>query len=373
MYPFRFLALLTLALLAGSNCPLHAQEIQPGDEQLRLNQIQVIGTHNSYHLAPTPKVMELIAISGAETARGIDYTHPPLPSQFSELGIRQIELDLFADPHGGRYSSPGVWKLLGAPVEDERMKFDFAEVMQRPGFKVIHAPGFDYATHVPTLEGALQQVVRWSESHPDHLPILVLLELKDSAPPLSGVKPHPFDASSLDELDRVVLSTVPEQRRWIPDTIRGKHTTLRDAVMREGWPTLMESRGKILFALDNTNGLRDLYLKDHPGLEGRAMFASVAADHPAAAWMKINNPIGDFDRIQSAVKQGFLVRTRADADTRQARSGDTKMRDAAMASGAQFISTDYPVRDDRFTDYQVQWPDRAVYRRNPVALPPIGR
>lgn len=356
------------AVLLSLSCELLlAQEIQPGDEQIRLNEIQVIGTHNSYHLAPTPKVMELIAVSGAETARGIDYTHETLSKQFSDYGIRQIELDLYADPEGGLYSTPSAWKLLGSPIDDPRMGFDFAEVMRKPGFKIIHAPGFDYATHVPTLEQALEQIVAWSQSNPHHLPILVLLELKDSTLPLSGVKPRPFDESTLDELDRVVLNTVPEQRRWIPDTIRGNHATLRDAITKQGWPTLKESTGKIFFALDNTNGIRDRYVKDHPSLEGRAMFASVDADHPAAAWMKINNPIGEFERIQEMVKQGFLVRTRADADTRQARSGDTKMRDAAMASGAQFISTDYPIRDDRFTDYQVQWPNRAVYRRNPVA------
>jgi hypothetical protein len=373
MSSFRTVSTLLSFMLCCSPYPVKAQDIQPGDEQLRLNQIQVIGTHNSYHLAPTPKIMDLIALSGAETARGIDYTHEPLPTQFSEYGIRQIELDLFADPEGGLYGTPSAWKLLGGPVEDTRMKFDFAEVMRRPGFKIIHAPGFDYATHVPTLEQALEQVVLWSESQPGHLPILVLLELKDSAPPLAGVKPRSFDEPLLDELDRVVLRCVPSQRRWTPDTIRGQHPTLRDAVTQQGWPTLTESVGKIFFALDNTNGIRDRYLKDHPGLEGRAMFASVDADHPAAAWMKINNPIGEFDRIQRAVQQGFLVRTRADADTRQARNSDTKMRDAAMASGAQFISTDYPVADPRFSDYQVQWPDRGVYRRNPVAQVPASR
>jgi len=41
-----------LSLLTGS---VSAREVQPGDEQLRLNEIQVIRTHNSYHLAPSPR------------------------------------------------------------------------------------------------------------------------------------------------------------------------------------------------------------------------------------------------------------------------------------------------------------------------------
>lgn len=363
-----FISLLSFVFLTALLELVDAQDIVPGDEDLRWNQIQVIGTHNSYHLAPSPRVMEMIALSGRETAMGIDYSHAPLAKQFSDYGIRQIELDLYADPDGGLYSNPAAWKLLGGPVEDARMGFDFQNVMRQPGFKIIHAPGFDYATHVPTLEQALQQVVQWSDANPYHVPILVLLELKDSVPPLAGVKPLPFDEATLDALDQVVLQCVPTAKRWIPDDLRGQRATLREAILEDGWPTLQQSLGKILFALDNTNGVRDAYLKDRPSLQGRAMFASVDASHPAAAWMKINDPIADFERIQDAVRSGFLVRTRADANTRQARSGDTSMRDRAIESGAQFISTDYPVPDERFTDYQVQWPNGAIYQRNPVSL-----
>jgi len=61
-----------------------------------------------------------------------------------------------------------------------------------------------------------------------------------------------------------------------------------------------------------------------------------------------------------------MVRTRADADTEQARSGDITRRDAAFESGAHFISTDYPVSDPDFTDYQVTMPGGNIARCNPV-------
>src|SRR5206468_327102 len=60
----------------------------------RLNQMQVIGTHNSYHIAPAPAVLETIASAGRRRAEGLDYTHRPLADQFTRLGIRQIELDV---------------------------------------------------------------------------------------------------------------------------------------------------------------------------------------------------------------------------------------------------------------------------------------
>jgi hypothetical protein len=69
------------------------------------------------------------------------------------------------------------------------------------------------------------------------------------------------------------------------------------------------------------------------------------------------------------VEQGYMVRTRADADTEQARSGDTSRRDAALASGAQFISTDYPVPNPEFSDYQVTIPGGGIARCNPVNAP----
>ncbi len=82
-----------------------------GDE-VRLNQIQVIGTHNSYHLAPHPNVAGLIGARGRAVAGALDYTHRPLAEQFSILGIRQIELDLYADPEGGHYAQPTARKIL---------------------------------------------------------------------------------------------------------------------------------------------------------------------------------------------------------------------------------------------------------------------
>ncbi len=74
----------------------------------RLNQIQVIGTHNSYHLAPDPAVRTLIAAAGRRQAEALDYSHRPLAEQFSKQGIRQIELDVYADPDGKLFADPAA-------------------------------------------------------------------------------------------------------------------------------------------------------------------------------------------------------------------------------------------------------------------------
>jgi len=82
--------------------------------------------------------------------------------------------------------------------------------------------------------------------------------------------------------------------------------------------------------------------------------------------MKENDAIGDFDLIQDLVKRGFLVRTRADSDTVEARKNDTRCRDQALASGAQFISTDYPEPNPAFSPYAVRFENGISVRVNPV-------
>ena len=131
-----------------------------------------------------------------------------------------------------------------------------------------------------------------------------------------------------------------------------------------------QARGKVMFALDNEGAIRDRYLQNHPALKGRVMFATAPGfDHPAAAWFKINDPIGDFEKIQEAVRRGFLVRTRADADTVESRKNDPRRRDKAFASGAQFVSTDFAEARKEWSPYRVSFAKNVVARANPISLP----
>lgn len=327
---------------------------------VRLNQIQVIGSHNSYHRAPAPSISALIAAVSKKKAGALEYTHRPLAEQFERLGVRQIELDVFADPEGGRFAQPKVWTTLKALGKDPGPDPDPTGALKKPGMKVLHVPGVDFLTTAPTLVDALRQVRVWSHAHPRHVPLFILVELKD---PKAGA----FDARALDALDAEIRSVFSPVELLTPDNVRGTFATLSEALQQRGWPTLDAARGKVMVALDNENAIRDRYLDGHPALKGRVMFVSVPDDHPAAAWMKVNDVLKDFDKIQSLVKAGFLVRTRADADTAEARSNDPTRRDKALASGAQFVSTDFAEPNPEFSDYHVRLPDNAVARINPVS------
>jgi hypothetical protein len=238
--------------------------------------------------------------------------------------------------------------------------------MDKPGMKVMHSPEFDYLSTVPTFVAALTEIRTWSQQHPSHIPILILVELKDSVVGPVLVKPHAFDAELLNAVDAEIRSVFADDAMILPDQIRGRFPTLRESIQTQGWPKLDDCRGRVWFALDNEDATLRQYLDGHPSLENRVMFVSVSADHPAAAFRKINDPVANFREIQSAVRSGAIVRTRADAETRQARNNDTTRRDRALQSGAQYISTDYPDADTRLSDYQVQLPGRTEYRANQV-------
>ncbi len=333
---------------------------------VRMNQVQVIGTHNSYHLVAHDSLLTLMNQRRPGLAQTLEYSHRPLPEQFSRLGIRQIELDLFADPQGGLYAEPRgnqIAAMLGLPTGPNH---DPGGLLRQPGLKVLHVQDIDFRSTALTFVAALRQVRDWSERHPRHFPICILVELKDEAIAPEFTQPIPFGVDELAAVEAEILSVFKRREILKPDDIRGTFSTLPEALAKRGWPRLDAVRGKVMFALDNGGKVRDLYLENHPALQGRLMFVSVDEAHPAAAWMKVNDPVTGFDRIQGFVQAGFLVRTRADADTVQARTNDPTQRERALASGAQFISTDYPEPNPAFSDYQVRFEKGMVVRNNPV-------
>ena len=109
-----------------------------------------------------------------------------------------------------------------------------------------------------------------------------------------------------------------------------------------------------MLCLDNGGTLLASYLEPNKTIEDRLIFPSCPdTKHPSAAFFKINDPIKNFDRIRKLVDAGYMVRTRADAETLEARTNDTARRDRAFASGAQLISTDYPQPNPKFSNYHV--------------------
>ena len=67
----------------GAKPPAAGRRCAAADTCLRLNQVQVLGTHNSYHLQDPPKLLDVIKAFDKTLGESIEYTHPALPVQFS--------------------------------------------------------------------------------------------------------------------------------------------------------------------------------------------------------------------------------------------------------------------------------------------------
>jgi hypothetical protein len=317
-----FLATLGLVLPAAAADPATV-------DRLRMNQVQVIGTHNSYHVRD--------AATAKREVRDWNYSHPPLDVQL-DRGVRSFELDLH---------------------------------YKNGAFEVFHVPIIDEGTTFRMLADGLARVRRWSEAHPRHVPISFLFEIKKEGPGLDqNIKE--IDAAGFDRLDAVLREAFPRGRIITPDSVRGSAATLREAVTTAGWPTLDLARGKVLFILHDNGKKRELYTAGRPSLAGRVMFVRSDPTRDDAATLVMDNP-RDPD-IPRLVQQGYFVRTRADSGLRVDSPGQPARRDAALASGAHILSTDYPAGEAHGpTGYVVEFADSAAARVNPVNGPPALR
>lgn len=364
------LAVFTL-VVTGVSTGAGAASPRAGDE-VKINEIQVVGSHNSYHWRSTQAEYEVREGVAPEYNVGLDYHHPELGVQFSSQRVRQIELDIFADPEGGRYSDPLIRSFTG---EGPLPAADLA-VLDRPGIKVLHAQDVDYTSNCLTLVACLTAVESWSDAHPDHAPIAILLEFKDDPIPVipspPSVTPVPWTEANIATVDAEITSVFDRDDVIRPDDVRGSHATLEEAVLAGNWPTLAESRGKVLFLMDNENK-QDAYLTAFPGLRGANLFTNASPGDPDAAFVKVNTPTGENQaRIRDLVQRGYVVRTRADSDTIEARSNDTTTRDAAFTSGAQWVSTDFAGEGSAAllgSTYSVELPGGVTARCNPVNGP----
>lgn len=368
------------------------------DASPRLNQIQVVGTHNSYSQPADPRVFEVMnpiirpmmaqmftalppAILAAlrdehpndtlqDLQAGLEYMFPSIEAQLRS-GLRSLEFDLNVDHEGGRFLDPLPYRVLKQQGARDLAPL-YSEALSEPGLKVLHVADVDFRSHCPTFRLCLQQVRAWSDANPSHSPVFILLEPKFQS--MTGAIPgstrvDPFDARAFAEMDADIAEIIGRDRVVAPDDLRGDYPTLEAAALAGAWPTLEQARGKIVFlmivpALNLATFAP--YMDGRPNLEGRMAFVQGRAGMPHAAFLMIDNALTRGDEIRDMVRRGYLVRTRADIDTGEARANDTTRREAALESGAQIVSTDYPFAPNIFGNTYVVSPFAGGERVNPV-------
>jgi hypothetical protein len=331
------------------------------DGNIRINRTQVIGSHNSYKKAIDPALFAVFKKQDPQSAAKLDYEHISIIDQLN-LGLLNLELDVYADEKGGRYAHP-----KGLEWAKNQAAYDTAGVMKQPGFKMLHVPELDFRSDYFMLKQCLAALRQWSVAHPNHHPIFITLEAKDNKPKNpTFIEPEPFTSKTFDELDRTIIDGLGMDQLITPDKVRGNYTTLETAVLHNNWPTLKAAKGKFMFILDDSGAKRDMYIAGHPSLKGRVLFANALPGTPEAAAMFRNNPKDP--EIPQLVKKGYIIRTRADSDTEQARNNDKSGLEAACNSGAQIITTDYYRKSTHFkSDYVVSFNGTNKYfRLNPL-------
>ncbi|WP_439558965.1 phosphatidylinositol-specific phospholipase C1-like protein [Dyadobacter sp.] len=281
----------------------------------------------------------------------------PITAQL-DLGLRNLEIDVYPDEKGGKYANPkGLEMVTGQKPYDPQGK------MKQAGFKVLHVPDLDFRTHYFTLIDCLEGLKTWSDSHPDHTPVYITLEVKGKI--ATDSEKEGITARDFDYLDKALLEHLGEKHILTPDQVRGKFESLESAVLNDNWPALKEAKGKFVFVLDDSGSKRDLYIAGHPSLRGRTMFANALPGTPEAAFLIRNN--AKSSEIPDLVKKGYFIRTRADSDTREARRNDKTTFEAACQSGAQIITTDYYQKSTHFnSDYSVSFEGSTYFRKNPL-------
>jgi hypothetical protein len=324
------------------------------DANLRLDQLQVVGTAESYKLRPDSALLGLIRMGGKTAAQEVDFALPPIPAQL-DADVRALAFDVAYDPKGGAYKNPA-----GAGMAMDLLPDDYIKAMSKPGFKAIHVLDVDYRSSCLALSDCLTEVAAWSRAHPLHLPIVITLRTNESKTPIPGAtRPLPCDEAALNALESEIRAAFTPDQIFTPDQFQGRYPSQRDAAMAHAWPKLGAVRGKVIFVLDDSMAKTRVYQGHRASLEGRLMFVAADQASPLAAFINIPDPARDGARIGEAVKAGFMVITRADDDTHEARANNPARRNAAFASGAQIIRTNFIHPDPAIGAYDVSLAEQA--------------
>ena len=177
------------------------------------------------------------------------------------------------------------------------------KLSKAPGMKVLHVQDLDFRSTVPTLKAALREVRSWSESNPRHVPILILLELKDDAIAGLPTRPVPIDAEGLKEPGSNPRSWRSSRldKLLVPDDAGASPPRSPEAIRGRGWPRVDDVRGKVMFALDNEGRLRDLYLDGH---EAAQEAVSCSRRHGGRASVR---GLVQGQRSRSTISSGFRI------------------------------------------------------------------
>ncbi len=284
------------------------------DAGLKFNELRYTATHNSYQ---TESVDVLKQIYGKLS----DLTFGLVPENMA------------------KFASPTLTDQLNSGIYSFEIDI---EVFDRDGdisFTCMHSPCLEMTTSCYDFALAMKEIAMWSDNNPGHLPITVIIEPKEIFLPLEDMKVLNLDYAK--ELDKTLKEALGG-RLFTPADMLRDYESFGAMRRADDWCKVSDMLGKVLILFHECNTTEG-YIELDPTLRAQAMFPMLRAkdiDRDCASFLLINKPESEFDDIQEALDNKFIVRTRADEFTKVSE----KRREKAFESGAQIISTDYPVR-----------------------------
>ncbi len=335
-------AQLEKAYASGEIAPVNEAGFFAGDLEaelksgIKFNELSFLGTHNSYQTPATDEFKALYKglsniTFGAVAANTGDFWSETLTNQLN-CGIRSLEMDIETFNRDGEIS-----------------------------FTCMHSPAIEMTTSCYDFALAMKEIAMWSDNNPDHLPITILIEPKETFIPLKDMKFFNIDYAK--EFDAVLRKTLGEKLFTPADMLRD-YNSFADMRNADDWCKAEDMLGKVVILLHECKVTED-YIALDPSIKTQAMFPVLREkdiDRDCTSVILCNKPDELLEIDEEVIKEKkIMVRTRADKFT----DLDEERLAQAFESGANIISTDYPVRTDLKEDsYYVSFGGYTTVRKN---------
>ena len=290
-------------------------------EGVKINEIAVLGTHNSYQLLATPqkrlfeKVRNILSFGDAGGNRNFEmdtYT------QQLEQGVRNLEIDIATADDGEKVSFVVAHKTV---TDNVSSAYDFAK--------------------------GLEEIALWSDNNPNHMPIYLLIEPKDKPEKVNNIKD--FSLEYAFELDNVIREVLGD-RLLTPEIVKGDFESFEEMRMADSWPSLKDASGKIMVLLHPCDVTQE-YIDADTSISSQAMFPMLRFENietKYASFILDNEPeIATVNNSITVDEKKLMVRTRAD-NYPDFSDGQYKDTDSC---GSHIITTDYPPRIVRANEH----------------------
>jgi hypothetical protein len=275
------------------------------DDQIKLNEIKMLATHNSYKKTAVPlgRLFVSLGTGSSEEGRALKYGYQSISDQL-HLGVRSMEFDLR---------------------------------LRKTEFQLTHVPLVDNSSVAPNFSLALEEISLFSDNNPNHVPIIILMEIKDDWMILDHAL-QKMDKEDLIDLDNLLKDKLGN-KLYQPKDLIENDKTLKETIQTTGWPSINSLLGKVIFVL-HPGSFTNSYYEIDESLMTQAMFiGSYYQDtNKDYASFFVHNEL-NVERINELVDQNFIVRTRIDSELNYS---DENFQ-LALETNAQILTSDFLV------------------------------